>query len=61
MAIIGKKNTKASLKELNINSSVSEFWNLSSKELADKAVALGQGVYAASGALCINTGEFTGR
>lgn len=61
MAIIGKKNTKASLKDLNINSLGSEFWNLSSKELADKAVNLGQGVYASSGALCINTGEFTGR
>lgn len=61
MAIIGKKNTKSSLKDLNIECKGTEFWNLSSKELADKAVSLNQGEYASSGALCINTGEFTGR
>ncbi len=61
MAIIGVKSTKASLSELNIATSKTEYWNLNSKELANKTVELGQGVFADSGALCIKTGEFTGR
>ena len=36
-------------------------YNLSSDELHDITIAKGQGVEAASGALAINTGEFTGR
>jgi phosphoenolpyruvate carboxykinase (ATP) len=36
-------------------------YNLSSDELHDLTIAKGQGVEAASGALAINTGEFTGR
>ncbi|MGB0885223.1 MAG: phosphoenolpyruvate carboxykinase (ATP), partial [Chitinophagales bacterium] len=61
MAIIGVKSTKASLSELNIATSKTEYWNLNSEELANKTVELGQGVFADSGALCIKTGEFTGR
>lgn len=61
MSVIGKKNQTADLKTLNIKTSKNIFWNLSPEELADKTVALGQGVFADSGALVVNTGEFTGR
>jgi phosphoenolpyruvate carboxykinase (ATP) len=36
-------------------------YNLSSDELHDLTIAKGQGVESASGALAVNTGEFTGR
>ena len=36
-------------------------YQLSSEELQDQTVALGEGKFADSGALVINTGEFTGR
>src|SRR5690554_2974550 len=36
-------------------------YQLSSKELHDKTIELGQGTEAASGAVSVNTGEFTGR
>jgi len=61
MAVQGNKTANASLKDLGINTSKTEFWNLSSEELADKTVALNQGIYANNGAVAVNTGEFTGR
>ncbi|MEM7160932.1 MAG: phosphoenolpyruvate carboxykinase (ATP) [Bacteroidota bacterium] len=36
-------------------------WNLLPEELIEKTVCEGQGKLASNGALCINTGEFTGR
>ena len=61
MATIGKKNANATLNYLYIENQATEFWNLSSEELAEKAVQLNQAVYADSGAIALNTGEFTGR
>src|SRR5690554_3043720 len=52
--------TKISLEEYGIKN-VKVQYQLSSKELHDKTLELGQGKEAASGALSVNTGEFTGR
>ena len=41
--------------------SKSIYYQLSADELQAKTIALGQGIEAASGALAIRTGEFTGR
>jgi phosphoenolpyruvate carboxykinase (ATP) len=49
-----------SLKEYGIEN-VKVQYQLSSQELHDKTIELGQGVEAASGAVAVNTGEFTGR
>lgn len=61
MAIKGSKNSSASLNYLNINTSGDEYWNLSSDELENKIIDLKLGIIADSGAVVINTGEFTGR
>ena len=49
-----------SLKALGITST-SVYYQLSPEQLHDQTIALQQGVEASSGALAINTGEFTGR
>ena len=49
-----------SLKALGITSK-SVYYQLSPEQLHDQTIALQQGVEASSGALAINTGEFTGR
>lgn len=36
-------------------------WNLSPEELINRTVALGQGELSDTGALCVNTGKYTGR
>lgn len=37
------------------------YWNLTPSELVEETIINGQGVLAESGALCVSTGEFTGR
>ena len=37
------------------------YWNLTPAELVEETIINGQGVLAESGALCVSTGEFTGR
>ena len=49
-----------SLKALGITST-SVYYQLSPAHLHEQTIALQQGVEASSGALAINTGEFTGR
>jgi len=56
----GKKNPKADLAGMGLHVSVAH-WNLSSEALTQKTIELGQGVLNDSGALCVNTGKFTGR
>jgi phosphoenolpyruvate carboxykinase (ATP) len=56
----GKKNPKADLAGLGLHVSVAH-WNLSSEALTEKTLELGQGVLNDTGALCVNTGKFTGR
>lgn len=60
MQEFGKKNPAASLPGLGLNVSVAH-WNLSPADLVKKTLELGQGVLNDTGALCVNTGKFTGR
>lgn len=56
----GVKNPSADLGKLGF-SEVTLHWNWSREELIDKTVALGQGKITDTGALAVDTGEFTGR
>ncbi|MCO5232970.1 MAG: phosphoenolpyruvate carboxykinase (ATP) [Chitinophagales bacterium] len=56
----GIKNPKATLTPLGFNKTTA-LWNLERDELINKTLELGQGVLDDKGALCVNTGEFTGR
>ncbi|HNP17705.1 MAG TPA: phosphoenolpyruvate carboxykinase (ATP) [Fulvivirga sp.] len=60
MQELGLKSGNASVKELGINNGTAH-WNLSPKKLADIAVSLGQATRTNSGAISVDTGEFTGR
>lgn len=57
----GIKNPNADLAPLGIVNLEAAFWNLSPEELVEASISSGQGILADSGALVIQTGEFTGR
>jgi phosphoenolpyruvate carboxykinase (ATP) len=61
MNTYGKKADNASLKSIGLNNVANTFWNLTPSELVEDIVVLGQGVLTDSGAIAIETGEFTGR
>jgi len=56
----GKKSKNASIANYGINCKTAH-WNLSSDDLSDIAVKLDQAQVTSSGAITIDTGEFTGR
>ena len=60
MLEIGKKSKNASIADYGINCKTAN-WNLSSDNLSDIAVKLNQAQVTSSGAITIDTGEFTGR
>lgn len=60
MKNVGLKNPKADLTTLGLNN-VTAYWNLPVPELVEQTLSIGEGVLADSGALVIQTGEFTGR
>ena len=57
----GLKNPSASLEKLGIENYNTAFWNLTRDELIEQALNRNQAVLSDKGALCIKTGEFTGR
>lgn len=61
MNVVGPKNPKASLEALGIKNTNTQYWNLTAEELINETVKRGQGVLSDTGALAIDTGEFTGR
>ena len=61
MSIIGKKNPNASLENLGIKNTKTQYWNLNAEELVEATIRLNQGVLSDTGALAVDTGEFTGR
>ncbi len=61
MNTYGKKAINASLKSIGLNHVGDTFWNLTPAELVEDIIVLGQGVMTDSGAIAIETGEFTGR
>ncbi len=60
MKNVGLKNPNADLTTLGLKN-VTAYWNLSVPELVERTIAIDEGVIADSGALVIQTGEFTGR
>lgn len=60
MQEIGVKSENASVEALGIKGATAH-WNLSPKKLAEVAVNLGQATRTNSGAISVDTGEFTGR
>ena len=60
MRNVGIKNPAADLSALGLKNSTA-YWNLPVPELVEHTIAINEGVIADSGALVINTGEFTGR
>jgi len=57
---IGALNSNVNLKELGILAEHIH-WNLDSATLTQQTLTLGQGSLSDKGALCVNTGKFTGR
>ena len=60
MTETGKRAEHATITELGIHNST-VYWNLTSKELADISLKKGEATQTSTGAININTGEFTGR
>jgi phosphoenolpyruvate carboxykinase (ATP) len=62
MDVYGKQGSNADLNaSLGLDCKGSQFWNLSPAELVEDTIILGQGMLSDTGALAIETGEFTGR
>jgi len=62
MNIFGKQGKNADLaKSLGLEGLENQFWNLSPAELVEDTILNGQGMLTDTGALSIETGEFTGR
>ncbi len=57
----GKRPKNADLSKIGLVRLGDAYWNLEPAELIEHAIVNGQGVFADSGALAIDTGEFTGR
>ncbi len=57
----GTKAKDATLASIGLKNVSAAYWNLSPAELVEETIVLGQGVLADSGALAVDTGEFTGR
>lgn len=62
MNIFGKKGKNSDLEStIGLKNLGNQFWNLSPAELVEDTIINGQGVLTDSGAIAIETGEFTGR
>ncbi len=57
----GHKPKNADLSKIGLGNVGDAYWNLEPAELVEHSILNGQGVFADSGALAIETGEFTGR
>ncbi|MDX9752086.1 MAG: phosphoenolpyruvate carboxykinase (ATP) [Flavobacteriales bacterium] len=57
----GHKPKNAALSTIGIHNTGDVYWNLEPAELVEHTIISGQGVLASSGALAVDTGEFTGR
>jgi len=57
----GIRNPNASVADLGLKNVANAYWNLSPAELVEETIVQGMGELTATGALAIDTGEFTGR
>ncbi|MFN3916667.1 MAG: phosphoenolpyruvate carboxykinase (ATP) [Flavobacteriales bacterium] len=61
MIELGIKPKSADLSKIGLGNLDTVYWNLSPAELVEESIIRGMGVLADTGALAIDTGEFTGR
>ncbi len=61
MKVYGTKSGIDTLPSLGILNTANQYWNLSSAELVEETIKRNQGVLSDTGALAVDTGEFTGR
>ncbi len=62
MDVFGKKSNNANLNEsIGLTNLGNQFWNLSPSELIEDTIINGQGMLTDTGAIAVETGEFTGR
>jgi phosphoenolpyruvate carboxykinase (ATP) len=61
MAIAGQKNPSANLENVGIKNTKTQFWNITPAELIEETIRRGEGQLNDTGALAVDTGEFTGR
>ena len=62
MELIGKYGVNNDLKKsIGLSGLGQQFWNLSPSELIEDCIITGDGMLTDTGALAIDTGEFTGR
>ena len=57
----GHKPKNADLAKIGLSRVGDTFWNLEPAELIEQVIMNGEGVFADSGAIAVDTGEFTGR
>jgi len=57
----GRKPKNASIADLGLGRVKAAYWNLDAAELVEETIVNGQGFLVDTGALAIDTGEFTGR
>ena len=57
----GIKAPNATVKKLGLSNVSAAYWNLTPAELVEETIIIGEGELADSGALAVDTGEFTGR
>ncbi|MBL7942529.1 MAG: phosphoenolpyruvate carboxykinase (ATP), partial [Flavobacteriales bacterium] len=57
----GKKPENQNLDYLGLKNLAAAYWNLTPAELVEETITLGQGMLTSTGALAVDTGEFTGR
>ncbi|MBX7093795.1 MAG: phosphoenolpyruvate carboxykinase (ATP) [Flavobacteriales bacterium] len=57
----GTRSKNSTLEELGLGRVANAYWNLTPAELVEETLVNGQGVLTDTGALAIETGEFTGR
>jgi phosphoenolpyruvate carboxykinase (ATP) len=57
----GRRGADSNLKYLGLGNVLNAFWNLTASELVEETILSGEGMLADTGALAIDTGEFTGR
>lgn len=58
---LGLVPSTSNLKELGLGNVSTALWNLTPADLTEETILRGEGVLSNTGALAINTGEFTGR
>ena len=62
MELHGKFGSNADLSaSIGLSETGDQFWNLTAAELIEDCIILGEGMLTDTGALAIETGEFTGR